>query len=82
MCKSEIAQIRRQIAMEVESMRQGMSGIALGSARHDFIHARMQRISACQSSLASYVGDTSANHIVCQVYMQTMEAETTFDTHA
>jgi hypothetical protein len=82
MCKSEIAQIRRQIEMEVESMRQGMSGIALGSARHDFIHARMQSITACQDSLATHVGEASAHHIVCQLYMQTMEAETTFDTHA
>jgi hypothetical protein len=82
MCKSEIAQLRRQIEMEVEAMHRGMSGIALGSARHDFINARMQRISACQESLATYVGDTSAHHIVCQVYMQTMETDTTFDTHA
>jgi hypothetical protein len=82
MCKSEIAQLRRQIEMEVEAMSRGMSGLASGSARHDFIHARMQRISACQGSLATYVGDTSAHHIVCQIYMQTMEAETTFDTRA
>jgi hypothetical protein len=82
MCKSEIAQIRLQIEMEIESMRQAMSGIALGSARHDFINARMQHICAYQDSLATHLGEASAHHVVCQLYMQAMEKETTFDTHA
>ena len=82
MCRSEIAHIRRQIEMEIESMRLGMNGIALRSARHDFIHARLERIGACQDSLATHVGETTAHHIVCQLYIQTMEAETTFDTQA
>ncbi|MBV9230497.1 MAG: hypothetical protein JOZ18_14405 [Chloroflexi bacterium] len=80
MCISEVAQLRKQIELELDAMRRGMTGIALGTARHDFINARMQRVGACQDILARQVGEAAANHIVCSIYVQTMEQDTEFDT--
>jgi hypothetical protein len=74
--KSEVAQLRQQIALELDAMRRGLLGISTGSARHAFIHARMERIGVCQDTLASSIGEQAASQIVCAVYMQAMEQET------
>lgn len=50
--KSEVAELRQQIALELDAMRRGLLGISTGTARHTFIHARMERIGACQDTLA------------------------------
>jgi hypothetical protein len=75
MCKSEVARLRQQIALEMEAMHRGMSGLSEGSARHAFIHARMERIGACQDVLTGQVGAVAANQMVCQLYIQTMDAD-------
>jgi hypothetical protein len=83
MCRSEVAQIRRQIELEIEAMRLGMEGLSVGSTRHDFIFERMERVGACEDSLARHLGETTAHHIVCQLYIKTMEApELAFDTNS
>jgi hypothetical protein len=41
--RSEVARMRRRIDLEYEAARQGLHGLAAGSARHDFITARMER---------------------------------------
>jgi hypothetical protein len=74
--KSEVAQLRQQIALELDAMRRGLLGISTGSARHAFIHARMERIGVCQDTLASSIGEQAATQIVCAVYMQAMEQDT------
>jgi hypothetical protein len=74
--KSEVAQLRQQIALELDAMRRGLLGISTGSARHAFIHARMERIGVCQDTLASSIGEQAATQIVCTVYMQAMEQDT------
>ena len=73
--KSEVAQLRQQIALELDAMRRGLLGISTGSARHTFIHARMERIGVCQDTLANSIGEQAATQIVCAVYMQTMEQD-------
>ncbi|HTK05649.1 MAG TPA: hypothetical protein VL485_00620 [Ktedonobacteraceae bacterium] len=75
MCKSEIALLRQQISLELVAMRQGLQGIALGTARHAFIHTRMERVAACQDSLADEVGEAVACEMVCILYAQAMEPE-------
>ncbi len=75
MCKSEIALLRQQITVELMAMRQGLQGIALGTARHTFIHTRMDRVAACQETLAGELGDETASEIVCHLYVQAMEPE-------
>src|SRR5579875_1107418 len=44
---SEVARIRQQIEEELEAMQLGFSGLAAGSARHDFIRARMEQVGNC-----------------------------------
>ncbi|MBV9690633.1 MAG: hypothetical protein JO202_13100 [Ktedonobacteraceae bacterium] len=75
MAMSEVAQIRQRIEQELEAMRLGMSGLAMGVARHSFIHARMERIGEYQDKLTEHVGEKSANKIVCALYMQAMQEE-------
>lgn len=75
MCKSEIALLRQQITVELVAMKQGLQGIALGTARHAFIHTRMARIAACQDVLAEQVGEKAACETMCLLYMEAMEPE-------
>ena len=79
--KSEIAELRQQIALELDAMRRGLSGISTGTARHAFIHARMERVGACQDTLANAIGDQAASQVVCAVYMQAMEQDTLCDLY-
>ena len=74
-CKSEIALLRQQITVEWAAMRQGLQGISQGSARHAFIHTRMERVAACQDSLADQLGEKAACEIVCHLYVEAMEPE-------
>lgn len=73
--KSEVAQLRQQIALELDAMRRGLLGISTGSARHAFIHARMERIGVCQDTLANSIGEQAATQLVCAAYMQAMEQD-------
>lgn len=73
MGKSEVALLRWQIEREVEAMRLAMSGLAIGTARHDFINARMDRIGTYQEQLTEHVGEQEASKIVCTVYVETMD---------
>jgi hypothetical protein len=75
MCKSEIALLREQIELELQAMRRGIGGFALGTARHAFIQARMEQVGSYQDSLASYIGTDAATHVVCKLYMQAMECD-------
>jgi hypothetical protein len=52
MAKSEVAQLRRQIELELEAMERYMTAFAVGTARHEFIRKRMERIGSCQERLA------------------------------
>jgi hypothetical protein len=41
--KSEVASLMQRIDLEREAAQQGLTGLAYGTARHDFITARMER---------------------------------------
>lgn len=71
---SEIARLREQIELELEVMHRGMQGLAV-TARHDFILARMDRVSVYQDSLAGHIGDAAATEVVCQLYVEVMERD-------
>lgn len=73
MSKSEVARLRTQIELELEAVNRGMNGLAIGRARHDFIHARMQRIGTYQDTLACEIGDEAATQVVCQLYYDVIE---------
>ena len=73
MCESEVARLRQQIEAELVAMQRGMHGLALGTARHRFIHKRMNRIGTCQDKLAAEVGEKQASEIVFGIYTETIK---------
>lgn len=79
MSKSEVAQLRRQIELELESLQRGMYALSSGGARHAFINAKMERVGACQDVLASHIGEKAATMVVCQLYVEAMEPEQSSD---
>jgi len=44
MPQSEVAQLRTKIEEELHAMRQGLSGLAAGNSKHEFLQAKMHRI--------------------------------------
>ncbi len=79
--KSEIARLRQQIELELDAMHRGMTGVALGTTRHAFIQARMERIEACHDTLAQQIGKTEAIQLVYQLYVQKMEQDGSHKTN-
>ncbi|HLI72077.1 MAG TPA: hypothetical protein VKV19_20170 [Ktedonobacteraceae bacterium] len=73
--QSEIARLRRQIEMQLIAMRSGLTGLSAGSARHDFINARMERIGSYQHGLACKVGEDAATMLVYGLYTEIMDAQ-------
>jgi len=69
---SAVAQLRQQIADELEAMHRGFSAYAAGVARHDFIRARMAQIGDSQAELALHIGPGDAAHFVCELYIDEM----------
>ena len=71
--KSEIAQIRDSIEQELRAMRRGLSGLAAGTAKHQFIEARMHQVGTYEDQLASHIGGEQAILFSCQSYIRIME---------
>lgn len=61
---SEIARLREQIAQEYEAALRALSGIAYGTAKHQFITARMERIGTCHEALKHLVGEREATRMM------------------
>ena len=58
--RSEVAQLLAQISTEYEAAQRGLSGLASGTSRHDFITARMENMGRIHTQLQSLVGDDAA----------------------
>jgi len=57
--QSEVARILEQISLEYEAAQRGMYGFAQGSAKHEFITARMENMGNLHSKLHDLVGDSA-----------------------
>ncbi len=66
---SEVARLRRQIALECEAMRLAMDGYAV-VASHEIIEQRYTNLGHAQADLAQFVGKEEATRIVLEVYAQ------------
>ncbi len=66
---SEVARLRQSIEEEIEAMHRGFSAITAGTARHEFIKSRMERIGSQQDQLAEHVGSSTAANMVCELYI-------------
>lgn len=73
MNQSEVARLREQIELQLLAMQQGLHGLACGSARHDFIQARMLRIGEYQDDLARHIGEQDADQVLWSLYAGIME---------
>ncbi len=62
--KSEVARLRQQYAEEYEAAQRGLSGLAMGSARHAFITRKMANMCVCQLELAKLVGEQEAARLL------------------
>jgi hypothetical protein len=75
MAQSEVAQLRQSIEQELQAMRQGLSGLAAGTARHTFIEAKMRRLGQYEDQLATHIGKEQAIIFSCQAYITAMQEE-------
>jgi hypothetical protein len=62
--QSEVARLLSKITAEYEAAQRGFSGLAYGTAQHDFITARMENLGQLHSELQTIVGDSAMALIV------------------
>ncbi len=55
--RSEVARLLSQISTEYEAAQRGLTGLSYGTAKHDFITARMENMSQLHTELHDIVGD-------------------------
>ncbi len=72
MSQSEVAQLRKKIAEEYETMRLGFSGFASGTAKHAFIDTRMRRVDRYHQQLSKQIGEEEATLVICELYINIM----------
>jgi len=70
MAYSEVALLKEKIRLEYEAMKQGLSGLASGTAQHEFIDARMHRVDKYHEQLEQIVGEEEATQTVVELYTQ------------
>jgi hypothetical protein len=73
MSTSEVANLRANIELELAAMHLGLNGLAAGIAKHQFIEAKMQRLSTYEKQLATHIGAEQAIQFSCEAYMHAME---------
>ena len=66
MLGSEVAHLRQCIADEYRAARLGLSGLACGSSRHDFIESHMDHMGQYQEQLVTLVGQDQAIVLVVE----------------
>lgn len=64
---SEVAALLAHIQKTYESAVLGLSGLASGAAKHEFITARMERIGELHEELSQLVGEEQASMLLVQV---------------
>jgi hypothetical protein len=64
--QSEVARLREQIEREYAAACAGLSGLAMGTARHDFIQARMARAQQYGEQLIERIGAQAAMPLIVE----------------
>lgn len=54
---SEVARLLSRISQEYEAAQRGLTGLAFGTSKHEFITAKMENMGQIHSELQSIVGD-------------------------
>lgn len=66
MRQSEVAQLLQQIDLEYGAAREALTGLALGTTKHEFITARMERLTLCHEQLSQHVGIQEASRLLVE----------------
>ncbi|GCF07768.1 hypothetical protein [Dictyobacter arantiisoli] len=70
MHQSEVALLKKRIVEEYEAMKNGLTGLASGTAQHAFIDAKMRRVDTYHAQLIQQVGEQEAGLTVSELYIQ------------
>jgi len=70
MAESEVARFLREIDEAYQAAQWALTGLACGTARHDFINAKEERIAICHQELTTLIGPDEATALVARVYFQ------------
>ena len=63
---SEVARLRLQIEEEYLAAQRGLSGLAYGTSRHQFITQRMENMEKCRQKLVTLLGPEEAMKVVAE----------------
>ncbi len=78
--RSEVAQMRQQVAAEYLSAKLGLSGLAYGTSRHRFITTRMERMGETLETLSHVVGSKDeAMQIIAETLQEVSDKATRHD---
>jgi hypothetical protein len=70
--QSEVTQLLRQIEQEYQAAQQGLTGLASGTARHDFITSKAENMSKCHEKLIEIIGPEQAIALIANtIWMPT-----------
>jgi hypothetical protein len=64
---SEVARLLKKIREEYESAQLGLSGLAYGTVKHEFITQKMENMGRLQGELETIVGDAAIAMVVAQL---------------
>ena len=64
--QSEVARLRQRIAEEYEAAMRGLTGLAYGTATHEFITKRMEQMGTCHETLKQLVGEQEATRMLAE----------------
>jgi hypothetical protein len=67
MSESEVARLLKEIELTYQAAKNGLTGLTAGTARHDFITAKMGQLDQYRESLAHIVGADQAMEMLVQV---------------
>ena len=67
MSASEVARLLKEIEVSYQAAKHGLQGLAEGTAKHEFITAKMERIEQNRESLIHLIGMEQAMALVVQV---------------
>lgn len=70
MAESEVARLLREIDEAYQAAQRGLTGLASGTARHDFINVKEEHIALCHKELTTLVGPDQATVLVAEVYFK------------
>ncbi|QBD80462.1 hypothetical protein EPA93_32615 [Ktedonosporobacter rubrisoli] len=68
MAESEIADLLQRIDQEYQAAQWALTGLAYGTARHDFINERLENLHALHEQVIKRVGPAAAPQFIARAY--------------